>query len=123
MAVASIVEESRTDRELVRVLRTGASRTKDIMPESVVWRTYLELNRRGLPDADRLFIGALRSLHSRRSMAGTEISIHDEHTNEHRLTDDALLAELWRAYKRCIRSNRTGPAFQLLKEIQERLDT
>ena len=121
MAVASPLEESRSDRELVRVLRTGASRSQDIMPESVVWRTYLELNRRGLPDADQLFIGALRSLHNRRSMAGTDLCIHDEHTDEHRLTDDALLAELWRAYKRCIRSNRTGPAFQLLKEIQDRL--
>jgi hypothetical protein len=115
------VDADSTSRDLVRTLRTGASRCTEVMPESVVWRTYLELNRRGVPEADRLFIGALRSLHSRRSMAGTDLSLNDEHTDEHRLTDDALLGELWRAYKKCIRSHRTGPAFQLLKEIEDRI--
>lgn len=121
MVEASQVDAASSNRELVRTLRTGASRCTEIMPESVVWRTYLELNRRGVPDAERLFIGALRSLHTRRSMAGTDLPMNDEHTDEHRLTDDALLGELWRAYKKCIRSNRTGPAFQLLKEIEDRV--
>ena len=34
---------------------------------------------------------------------------------------DSFLADLWKAYKKCIRNNRTGPASQLLKEIEEHL--
>ena len=35
--------------------------------------------------------------------------------------DDALLGELWKAYKRCIRAQRTGPAAQLLNDIAAQL--
>jgi hypothetical protein len=122
MALSPVIDESVSSRDLVRALRVGASRLEeDVMPESVAWRSYHELCRRGYPDAGELFLGALRTLHSRRSMAGSSLSTSDPHSNEHRLTEDALLAELWKAYKRCIRNNRTGPAQQLLREIEDRL--
>lgn len=122
MATSPVFDESISSRELVRALRAGATNAQeDVMPESVAWRSFHELSRRGYPDASQLFLGALRTLHGRRSMAGSSLTTTDPHTNEHRLTEDALLAELWKAYKRCIRNNRTGPAQQLLREIEDRL--
>ncbi len=37
------------------------------------------------------------------------------------MIDDAFLADLWKAYKKCIKNNRTGPASQLLRDIEERV--
>lgn len=121
MSAPSLIDESMSSRDLVRTLRISASRCGDVMPESVAWHAYLELHKRGHENADELFISALKSLHGRRSMAGSDLSIDDRLIEEHRLTDDALLAELWKAYKKCLKTNRTGPAFQLLKEIEDRL--
>ncbi len=91
------------------------------MPESVVWQTFIELRRRGEPDADRMFIDALRSLHTRRTVGAAPIASEDTQVDEHRLATDSYLADLWKAYKRCIQSHRTGPAAQLLRDIEQRL--
>ena len=122
MTAVTLVDETMSSRELVRTLRVSASRCGDIMPESVAWHAFLELRRRGHETAPELFIGALRSLHSRRSMAGSDLSISDTLIEEHRLADDGLLGELWKAYKKCIKNNRTGPAQQLLRDIEERIN-
>jgi hypothetical protein len=121
MSVLSLVDETVSSRELVRTLRAGYARCEDTLPESQVWQTWVELQRRGEPDATRLFIGALRTLHSRRAMAGSSLPMNDAHTDEHRLVSDSMLGELWKAYKKCIRNNRTGPAGEILKEIEQRM--
>lgn len=121
MSIASIVDDTMSSRDLVRTLRISASRCGDVMPESVVWHAYVELRKRGHEDAHALFVGALRSLHARRSVSGSDLPVDDKLIEEHRLVDDPMLAELWKAYKRCIRNHRTGPAGQLLKEIEDRV--
>jgi hypothetical protein len=117
-----LVSPESPSRELVRTLRTGVRESVDgCMPESVAWQTYLELKKRGEPDAPRLFIGALRSLHSRRSFAGADLPSEDPLPEEHKLVEDEYLADLWKAYKKCIRTHRTGPAQALLRDIEEQL--
>ena len=116
------LDTSLTSRDLIRRLRTGLRDSNGAgMPESVAWHVYLELRRRGEPDAGRLFIGALKSLHTRRSIAGSALPSDDSQPYEHRMIDDAYLADLWKAYKKCIRSQRTGPASQLLRDIEEQV--
>lgn len=121
MTAVSLVDESMTSRDLVRTLRVSASRCGEWMPESVVWHAYLELRKREHENSQELFISALRSLLSRRSVAGSDLSIADTLIEEHRLAEDPLLSELWKAYKKCIKNHRTGPAGQLLKEIEDHL--
>lgn len=116
----SLVDHSRTSRELVRDLR-AVPNPEGVLPESVAWQTFLELRRRGEPDATRLFLAAVRALHSRRSIAGVVLPVEDPLTEEHRLTEDAFLADLWKAYKKCITANRTGPASQLLRDMEDHL--
>ena len=110
-----------SSRELIRTLRTGISREQDVMPESLAWQTFLELQRRGEPKVGGMFISTIKSLHGRRSMAGSSICCIDKHPQEHRLSEDKFLAELWKAYKKCIKNNRTGPASLLLRDIEERV--
>jgi hypothetical protein len=121
MTVGMLVDSEMSDRELVRNLRAGVN-TGEMMPENMLWHTWVELSRRGMPEANVLFIGALRSLHGRRVMSGSNLSTHDGSVDEHRLSHDAMLGDLWKAYKRCIRNNRTGPASEILKEIEIRLE-
>ena len=117
------MELSTSSRELVRKLRIGThDATLEVMPESVAWQVYQELRRRGEPRANALFIGALRTLHSRRSLAGMALPVDDSHPDEHRMSEDPFLADLWKAYKKCIRTNRTGPASQLLRDIEEQIN-
>lgn len=116
----SLVDAQCTSRELLRNLRvvpTGPG----VLPESVVWQTFVELRRRGEPDAGKLFLTAVRGLHSRRCIAGVELPVEDPLPDEHRLIDDPFLADLWKAYKKCIRNHRTGPASQLLRDMEEHL--
>ena len=58
---SSLVDADWSSRELVRNLR--AIPTEDgVLPESVAWQTYVELRRRGEPDADGVelfFLGDL----------------------------------------------------------------
>jgi hypothetical protein len=115
-----LVDASRTSRELVRDLR-AIPPGGEALPESVAWQTFLELRKRGEPDATRLFLTAVRNLHSRRCIAGAALPTDDPLPDEHRLTDDAFLADLWKAYKKCITNHRTGPAGQLLRDMEEHL--
>jgi len=122
MTVGAMVNAEQTSRELLRALRRGVNHTQgEVLPESVAWHIYPELRKREGPTADNTFIRTLRSLHSRRSLAGVELPKEDPDPNEHRLADDPFLADLWKAYKKCIRNNRTGPAAQLLRDIEEQL--
>lgn len=110
-------------RILVRVLRNqpDLQGCEDTLPESVLWRAYCELRRRGEEGVDQAFLRSMRQLHQRRSLAATPIPSVDTDPDEHRLVDDPMLAELWKAYKRCICSQRTGPAAQLLRDIEAHL--
>src|SRR5688500_17040019 len=87
-----LVDASRTSRELVRDLR-AIPPGGEALPESVAWQTFLELRKRGEPDATRLFLTAVRNLHSRRCIAGAALPTDDPLPDEHRLTDDAFLAD------------------------------
>ena len=93
----------------------------DVMPESVLWRAYCELRRRGDSGAAHHFIRSMRTLHRRRAMVTTRLSVTDTWPDEHKLVDDTLLGEYWKAYKRCIQAQRTGPAAQLLNDIAAQL--
>jgi hypothetical protein len=121
MNAIAMVDTTQSSRDLVRTLRRGVGDGSELLPESVAWQVFLELRRRGEPEAGPLFIGALRSLHSRRSLAGATLANTDPAPEEHRLAEDVFLADLWKAYKRCITSNRTGPASQLLRDIEEQI--
>lgn len=118
----SLVDASCTSRELVRSLRTLRTDAA-VLPESVAWQTYLELRRRQEPDAARLFLQAVKSLHSRRCIAGVELPTDDPLPDEHRMVEDAFLADLWKAYKKCICNHRTGPASQLIRDMEQHLDS
>ena len=117
------IDSNAPSRQLVRVLRNQPDRMgdEDVMPESVLWRAYCELRRRGDDRAAHHFIRSMRTLHRRRAMANTRLSVTDTWPNEHKLVDDTLLGELWKAYKRCIQAQRTGPAAQLLNDIAAQL--
>jgi hypothetical protein len=116
----SLVDSSRTSRELVRDLRAMPS-PDGVLPESVAWQTFIELRKRGEPEATQLFLKAVRALHSRRSIAGVVLPCDDTLTDEHRLAGDPFLADLWKAYKKCITAHRTGPASQLLRDMEDHL--
>ena len=104
-----LVDNGMSSRQLIRNLRVTTSPSDDVMPESVVWHTFIELRKRGEPDCERLFISALRNLHSRRCIAGVALPTDDSLPDEHRMIDDAFLADLWKAYTKCIKNTRTGP--------------
>jgi len=111
-------------RELIRTLRTQPDwhhGPTEVLPESVLWRCFIELRNRGDARADDLFMRSVKQLHRRRSIGSVELPSEDHHPHEHRLIDDPLLAELWKAYKRCICAQRTGPAAQLLRDIEAQL--
>ncbi len=90
----------------------------DWMPEATLWSCYLELRRRGEPRAPVEFLRALKTLLRRRSIGAAEIPSRDPDFHDHELVDDPFLGELWKAYKKCIVRNRTGPAAQLLRDIE-----
>lgn len=117
----SLIDGDAPSRELIRNLRGAPAASADFLPESLAWQTFIALRRRGEPDAAQLFLRAVRNLHSRRCIAGTDLPTVDRLHDEHRLADDPFLADLWKAYKKCIRNHRTGPAGELLREIEERL--
>lgn len=118
-----LVDTNVPSRELVRQLRLGVHKEdEDVLPESVAWQTFVELRRRGDPDANDLFMGVLRSLHRRRTVGLLDLPPRDTVPFEHKLIDDSFLGDLWNAYKKCIRSRRTGPASQLLRDIAKHID-
>lgn len=121
-AAMAPVDTNVSNRDLLRQLRIGSRENADgLMPESVAWHVFIELRKRGEERAHTLFLRALRTLLSRRAMAGSELPSVDLCTDEHRLAEDLYLADLWKAYKKCIRTNRTGPASLLLRDIEAQI--
>jgi len=124
LQTSMVVDRESSSRDLIRQMRRGMhAGEEEFMPESVAWQTFLELRRRGDPGARDLFIRALRQLHSRRALGAASLPNIDGMPDEHRLVEDSFLADLWKAYKKCISHNRTGPASQLLRDIEERIAT
>jgi hypothetical protein len=118
------LDNNAPSRHLIRVLRSQpdlVSKGQGPLPESVLWRCYCELRRRGESNAEQHFIRSVWALHRRRSIGAAHISTEDPDPQEHKLVDDPLLGELWKAYKRCICAQRTGPASQLLREIEDQI--
>jgi hypothetical protein len=108
-AAEAVFDTSTPSRQLFRVLRSQPDRMvadpyfpSGVLPESVLWRIFCELRRRGEPEVDELFLRAVRTLHRRRSGGGTDLPTDDIDTDEHKLCDDPFLGELWKAYKKCI---------------------
>ncbi len=120
-APSGVVDNSLSSRDLARQLRAGLAVEAQWMPESVAWHLFVELRRRGEPDAAPLFIDALRALHARRTLGNSVVPNEELDVEEHRLVDDAFLSDLWKAYKKCLRAQRNGPAHSLLRDIEERL--
>ena len=115
-----LIDGSVSTRELLRLFRVPPEGT-EMMPESVLWRAFVELRRRGEPTASTSFISGIRALHRRRTLGNAELGCADADPEEHRLIDDPYLGELWRSYKRCLSANRTGPAAQLLREVEQQI--
>ena len=114
-------------RDLLRRMRRatvldGHDEVADVqvewMPEAILWACYLELRRRGEPRAPVEFLRALKTLLRRRSIGAADIPSQDPDLHDHEAVDDPFLGELWKAYKKCIVRNRTGPAAQLLRDIE-----
>jgi hypothetical protein len=124
-AAEAVFDPSTPSRQLFRILRSQPDRLvadQGVLPESVLWRIFCELRRRGEPEVDDLFLRAVRTLHQRRSGGGASLPTDDIDTDEHKLCDDPFLGELWKAYKKCICRQRTGPAAQLLRDIEAQLN-
>lgn len=115
-----LVDLNAPSRELLRILRTPPE-TTERLPESVCWRAYLELRRRGDPQAGGCFVQGLRSLHRRRGISAGALPLTDPDVDDHKLAHDPYVGELWRSYKRALCANRTGPAGQLLREFEQQL--
>jgi hypothetical protein len=115
--------EAASSRDLKREMRVSIRRAGDstMLPESNLWRIYIELRRRGESDVDELFVRGLKGILDRRGYTASSIPVIDPDPNEHKLVDDPYLGQLFRAYKRCICAHRTQPAGQLLREIETQL--
>ncbi|MBN1336088.1 MAG: hypothetical protein JXB39_09020 [Deltaproteobacteria bacterium] len=111
-----------SSRDLVRILRVHAlGPVAGTMPEADVWRIYCELRRRRSEKAGASLVEALHQLHDRRLTGPPSTLPDDPAPQDHRWVDDAFLGELWRAYKRCIRQGRLGPARQILRDLEAHL--
>jgi hypothetical protein len=114
------LHEQMPTRELLRMLRVPSVNGPGL-PESGLWRAYIELQKRGEAGVGETFIEALRALHRRRGFARADIAVDDPQPDEHRLAADPYLGELWKSYKRCVCTNRHGPAGQLLRELEKQI--
>lgn len=123
LALMNMSSETLNSRELVLQIRSAVTRpTMAVkMPESEVWGAYVELRRRGEPEADRRFIQALRSLHRRRSDGVANIPLSDTAPREHLEAPDPFLGELFKAYKKCIQNTRLGPAAKLIRDMESQI--
>jgi hypothetical protein len=115
--------EALDSRTLVRQMRTAVSQSTEAeaMPESAVWGAYIELRRRGEPEANRRFIQALRTLHRRRSNGVADIALEDRAPREHLESGDPFLGELFKAYKKCIQRTRFAPAAKLIRDMEHQI--
>ena len=107
-------------RQLLRMLRRPTTDGTG-MPESELWRVWRELSRRGEPEVTSVFLRSLKNLHRRRALGTASLGVADPDPGEHRLAEDPYVGELWKAYKRCISGGRTGPAAQLLRDLEVQL--
>jgi hypothetical protein len=125
LALMKSTSEALDSRALVLQIRAAVSQpTQAIaMPESAVWGAYIELRRRGEPEADRRFIQALRTLHSRRSNGVAEIALNDCAPREHLESADPFLGELFKAYKKCLQRTRFAPAAKLIRDMEDQIQT
>ena len=114
------VDSALPTRDLIRLLRVPPDATQG-MPENIQWQAFVELHRRGERSAAPVFIQSIRSLHRRRTLSACELSIQDNAPDEHRLAGDPYIGELWRSYKRCLLTHRTGPAAQILRELEQQI--
>ncbi len=112
-----------SSRELKREMRLSVRQAHGCatLPESNLWRMFLELRARGESEADDLLVRGLRGILDRRGYTGSTIPVVDPDPSEHKASDDPYLGELFKAYKRCICTHRTQPAAQLLKDIETQL--
>ena len=116
--------EGASSRELKREMRTSVRMDAgrySTLPESDLWRMYLELRKRGENDADQLLLKGLKAMLDRRMYAASNLPIIDPDPNEHKGSDDPYLGELFKAYKRCVCTQRVQPAGQLLRDIEMQL--
>lgn len=114
------LDSSLPTRELLRILRVPPF-GNDAMPESYQWQVYIELRRRGENSVGATFIQSVKALHRRRALGAPDLPVADGAPDEHRLSEDPYLGELWRSYKRCLSANRTGPAAQILRELEQQV--
>ena len=124
MRPSAIPTSNAPRRTLMRMLRNQPDLESEQLkglPESVLWQSFCELKRRGEDGVSQPFLRAMRTLHRRRCMGVAPLAMNDAFPDEHKLTDDPMLSELWKAYKRCICSQRNGPAGQLLADSEEQL--
>lgn len=112
-----------SSRELKREMRLSVRQAHGCatLPESNLWRMFLELRARGESEADDLLVRGLRGILDRRGYTGSTIPVVDPDPSEHKASDDPYLGEMFKAYKRCICTHRTQPAAQLLKDIETQL--
>ena len=117
--------EPLNSRDLVLQIRSAVTRPTlaSKMPESEVWGAFVELQRRGEPEASRRFIQALRSLHRRRSDGVADIPLCDTAPREHLEAPDPFLGELFKAYKKCIQNTRLGPAAKLIRDMESQIQS
>jgi hypothetical protein len=120
MADQPQIDASSPTRDLIRILRVPPE-DGSMLPESALWRSFLELRRRGEPQAAQHFLSGLRALHRRRTLGASDLPTTDADPEEHRLSEDPYLGELWRSYKRLVCANRTGPAAQILREVEQQI--
>ena len=112
-------------RQIMREMRlrcTRAGTQSARLPESDLWKMFCVLRGRGEDGANVLLLRGLKTLHDRRATGTSELSLIDPDPHEHKASDDAYLGELWRAYKRCICADRSAPAAQLLRDIEDQLN-
>lgn len=121
MELLSQIDMTSATRDLIRLMRMPPDSAVQ-MPESAVWKAYIELRRRAEPGAAGYFMQGLKGLHRRRTMGIGELCVVDNDADEHRLVEDPYIGELWRSYKRCLCANRTGPASQILRELEQQLN-
>ena len=117
-------DSSTSSRQLIRLLRQQPDRipgAEAFLPESVLWRIYCELRARGEREADRHFLRSIKQLQRRRTLSGIHLPSIDTDPSEHKRVNDPMLAEVWKAYTRCICSARPGHAGRLLRDIETQL--
>ncbi|MDP6934812.1 MAG: hypothetical protein QGG40_17960 [Myxococcota bacterium] len=118
------IDSSQSSRNLRRLLRSQPhprNACDSGLPESLLWQVWCELRRRGEQDATNQFLRSVRTLHRRRTHGGADLSTQDVYPNDYKLVDDPFVGEIWKAYKKCICNQRTGPAAQLLRDLETQI--